>query len=106
MNVHKRLSLWEPWVPGGAPHPVWKNQNADRASGSHQVATGISHPPVAVCSLAAGPAPPRERASERVSGLFLPAAGPPPGFGGGAIETAPPRTFWLGQARSHGSDMV
>ncbi|EDL11638.1 mCG64248 [Mus musculus] len=40
MNVHKRLSLWEPWVPGGAPHPVWKNQNADRASGSHQVATG------------------------------------------------------------------
>lgn len=69
-----------------------------RASGSHQVATGISHPPVAVRSLAAGPAPPR--------GLFLPAAGLPPGFGWGAIETAPPCTFWLGQALSRGSDMV
>lgn len=66
MNVHKHLSLWEPRAPG-APYPVWKNQNTEQASGSHQVATGISHPPVAVCSLAAGPTPPRERASKRAA---------------------------------------
>jgi hypothetical protein len=54
------------------------------------VVPGISHPPVALHSLAARPSLPVACAPA--------AAGPPPGFGAGAILTAPRRTYgWAGR---------
>lgn len=47
MSNLESVAFGKPRVPGAQCH-VWKNQNTERASRSRQVATGISHPPVAV----------------------------------------------------------